>query len=223
MPVYNEQETVATIINRVLVQKIVSELVVVDDASTDKTGSILNRLEKTQKKRLRIFRHVKNQGKGAAIITGLGKISGTHVIIQDADLEYDPADYPAMLEPVTGGKSQVVFGSRFLGPHRNMLFWHKLANDLLNLLINFLFDTTISDCETCYKLLPVDLFRSLKMNSRRFDIEIEVTCKLLKRGVRIYEVPVSYAGREYTEGKKITFKDGIVAFLKVLRYRFLWE
>lgn len=221
IPVYNEDKTIASVIAKVLDQKETSELVVVDDASKDGTKQILEKLAKTHGKRLKIHFHSRNQGKGAAILTGLAQVTGTHVIIQDADLEYDPSDYAIMMHPVIDGKAEVVFGSRFFGPHRNMLFWHKLANDILNLSINFLFDTTISDCETGYKLLPTSLLRQLKIQSKRFDFEIEVTCKLLRMGVRIYEVPISYAGREYSEGKKIKFRDAIIAFLRVLQYRFL--
>jgi glycosyltransferase involved in cell wall biosynthesis len=217
MPVYNEEKTVGEMIGQVLARPEVDELVVVDDGSVDGTRDKL----KIKNPKLKIILKPQNEGKGAAIKTGLEAVTGTHVIIQDADLEYDPRDYPAMIAPVLNGKAMVVYGSRFYGPHKNMLFWHKLANDMLNFLINFLFDTTISDCETCYKLMPVELLRSLEISCRRFDFEVEVTCKILKRGIRIWEVPVSYAGREYQDGKKIKFHDGITAFLRVLQYKFL--
>lgn len=217
MPVFNEEKTIEEIIKSVLARKEVYELIVVDDGSSDGTSQ---KLQKLKHKKLKIY-YQKNQGKGAAIKTALDKATGTHAIIQDADLEYDPRDYRIMIAQVVEGKAEVVYGSRFYGPHKNMLFWHKLANDSLNLLINILFDTTISDCETCYKLIPVDLFKSLDISSKRFDLEIELTCKILKQGIRIWEVPISYAGREYKDGKKIQLSDGIVAFLRVLQYRFL--
>jgi glycosyltransferase involved in cell wall biosynthesis len=218
MPVYNEVNTVEEIIRRVLRRREVYELVVVDDGSTDST---VQKLKGLKCKKLTIVYKDRNEGKGAAIKTGLETATGTHIIIQDSDLEYDPRDYRIMIAQVLEGKAEVVYGSRFYGPHKNMLFWHKLANDALNLLVNILFDTTISDCETCYKLIPAELLRSLKITSARFDFEIEVTCKILKQGIRIWEVPISYAGREYKDGKKIKFRDGVTAFLRVLQYRFL--
>ena len=218
MPVYNEAKTVTEIVHRVLARPEVYELIIVDDCSTDGTRE---KLAKIKNKKTRVLFHNANQGKGMAIRTALENVTGTHVVIQDSDLEYDPRDYRIMMAQVLEGKAEVVYGSRFYGPHKNMLFWHKVANDALNLLVNILFDTTISDCETCYKLVPTELFKSLNITSRRFDLEIEVTCKILKRGIRIWEVPITYAGREYADGKKIKFSDGVIAFLLVLRYRFL--
>lgn len=219
MPVYNEAKTVKEIISRVLSKKEVYELIVVDDGSKDGSKNVLQNLPKN--KRVKIIHHTRNQGKGAAIFTGLGNISGTHIIIQDADLEYDPSDYEALVSPIVQGQAEVVYGSRFFGPHKDMLFWHKVGNDILNLLINILFDTTMSDCETGYKLIPADLLKSLNLSAKRFDFEIETTCKILKKGIRIYEVPISYSGREYADGKKIGFLDAVMAFLRVLQYRFL--
>jgi len=219
VPVYNEVKTVEEVILRVLKRKEVFEIIIVDDCSTDGTREILKEYE--DKKRVRVLYHTKNQGKGSAILTGLAKATGTHIVIQDADLEYDPQDFELLTSPILEDKAEVVYGSRFLGPHMNMLFWHKLANDILNFMLNILFDTTISDCETGYKLIPVDLLRQLNLKAKRFDFEIEVTCKILKQGIRVYEVPISYSGREYKEGKKITFKDAIIAFGRVLQYRFL--
>ncbi len=218
MPVYNEVKTIEEIIKRVLAQKEVYELIVIDDGSTDDSKEVLGKIK--NKKLKTVFKD-HNQGKGAAIVTGLEKVAGTHVIIQDADLEYNPRDYQSLIRPIISGDAEVVYGSRFYGPHRNMLFWHKFGNDFLNFSVNILFDTTISDCETCYKLIPVKLLNSLSLSSKRFDFEIETTCKILKKGIRIYEVPISYAGREYKNGKKVKFKDGVVAFLRILQYRFL--
>ena len=220
MPAFNEAKTVKTIIDKVLRRPEVFQLIVVDDGSTDQTAKILKNIKH---KKLTLLIHSKNKGKGAAVSTGLSQATGKYILIQDADLEYDPEDYKILIKPIIDGDAEVVYGSRFYGPHRNMLFWHKLGNDLLNLTINILFDTTISDCETCYKLIPIKLLNSLNLSSRRFDFEIETTCKILKKGIRIYEVPISYAGREYKDGKKIGLKDGIVAFLRVLQYRFLWK
>jgi len=177
MPVYNEAKTVTEIVHRVLARPEVYELIIVDDCSTDGTRE---KLAKIKNKKTRVLFHNANQGKGMAIRTALENVTGTHVVIQDSDLEYDPRDYRIMMAQVLEGKAEVVYGSRFYGPHKNMLFWHKVANDALNLLVNILFDTTISDCETCYKLVQTELFKSLNITSRRFDLEIEVTCKILK-------------------------------------------
>ena len=215
MPVYNEVKTIETIVPRVLKRREVYELIIVDDGSTDGTTQKLNMKDK----RVKIIFKKRNEGKGAAIITALERATGTHIIIQDADLEYDPDDYKQMIKPILNGNAEVVYGSRFIGPHRDMLFWHKVGNDLINFSIDILFDSIISDCETGYKLMPVTLLKSLKLEAKRFDFEIETTCKILKRGIRIYEVPISYTGREYKDGKKIGFKDGIIALLRVWQYR----
>src|SRR3989338_4183868 len=215
MPVFNEVKTIDTIVKRVLKRPEVYELIIVDDGSTDGTTRKLTMKDK----RVKIIFKRRNEGKGAAIITALERATGTHVIIQDADLEYDPDDYQQMVKPILNGNAEVVYGSRFIGPHRDMLFWHKVGNDLINFSIDILFDSIISDCETGYKLIPVTLLKSLKLETKRFDFEIETTCKILKRGIRIYEVPISYTGREYKDGKKIGFKDGIIALLRVWQYR----
>lgn len=217
MPVYNEVKTVEEIIRRVLKQPEVYELIVVDDGSTDGTREKL----KIKNQKAKVILKNKNEGKGAAILTGLEKVSGTHVIIQDADLEYDPRDYKQMVKPVVEGVADVVYGSRFYGPHRDMFFWHKLGNDLINFTIDILFNSILSDCETCYKIMPVDLIKSLNLSAKKFDFEVETTCKILKKGIRIYEVPISYAGREYIEGKKIRFSDGVIALFRILQYKFL--
>jgi len=215
MPVYNEVKTIETIVPRVLKRREVYELIIVDDGSTDGTTQKLNMKDK----RVKIIFKKRNEGKGAAIITALERATGTHIIIQDADLEYDPDDYKQMIKPILNGNAEVVYGSRFIGPHRDMLFWHKVGNDLINFSIDILFDSIISDCETGYKLMPVTLLKSLKLEAKRFDFEIETTCKILKRGIRIYEVPISYTGREYKDGKKIGFKDGVIALFRVWQYR----
>ena len=217
IPSFNEAAILAQAIKRVKQVKlsnIIKEIIVVDDGSTDGTRKNLTKITGITKIIL-----PKNQGKGAAIRHGLTKAAGDYVLIQDADLEYDPEDIPALLEPILTGKARVVYGSRFIGPHKNMLFWHMVGNKLLSLVTNFLFNTTISDMEVGYKLIPRKLLKSLKLESDRFGFEPEVTAKILKTGVRIYEVPISYAGREFSEGKKITWKDGLRAFYLLWKYR----
>ena len=217
IPSFNEAATLAQAIKRVKQVKlsnIIKEIIVVDDGSTDGTRKNLTKITGITKIIL-----PKNQGKGAAIRHGLTKAAGDYVLIQDADLEYDPEDIPALLEPILTGKARVVYGSRFIGPHKNMLFWHMVGNKLLSLVTNFLFNTTISDMEVGYKLIPIKLLKSLKLESDRFGFEPEVTAKILKTGVRIYEVPISYAGREFSEGKKITWKDGVESFYLLWKYR----
>ena len=216
VPVFNEENTVAQVIKKLLFQKEVGEIVVVDDGSIDNT---LKEIHKRKDKRLRVFSKG-NGGKGSAICYGLTKVTGEYVLIQDADLEYDPEDIPALLEPVRKGKAKVIYGSRFLGPHLNLLYWHRVGNSLLNFFVNILYNTTLSDTETCYKLLPVKLMKELNICSNNFDIEPEITCKVLKRGISIYEVPISYVGRTYSAGKKITWRDGVTAFFTVIALRF---
>jgi glycosyltransferase involved in cell wall biosynthesis len=219
IPVFNEQKTIKQIIDKVKAQKEVNQIIVVDDGSSDGTRQILKKLSLGPK--LKIIFHSKNQGKGTAVRTGLKYIKGDYVIIQDADLEYDPAEYSRLIKPIKDNKAEVVFGSRFTGEHRNMFFWHMFANKLLTLITNILFDTTLSDMETCYKLIPTKVLCQLDLKSRNFDFEPEITAKILKKRVRIYEVPISYAGREYSQGKKIRWYDGIWAFVTLIRYRFL--
>lgn len=217
IPSFNEAATVREAIKRVQAVNLApvkKEIIVVDDGSTDGTKKILSKIGGVTKISLK-----QNQGKGAAIKAGLKRATGGYVLIQDADLEYDPVDIPALLKPVLTGKAEVVYGSRFLGPHRNMLFWHWVGNQLLSLLTNLLFNTTLSDMEVGYKLIPTPLIKSLKIESDRFGFEPEVTAKILKRGIRIFEVPISYAGREFNEGKKITWKDGLQAFFLLWKYR----
>lgn len=217
IPVYNEKPTLETLVKKVLAVKIPKEIILVDDASTDGGQEIVKQLAK--KPGVRGFFHQENQGKGMAIRTGISQATEDYVIIQDADLEYDPQDYFKLLKPIKDGKAQVVYGSRFTGEHRNMFFWHWVANQFLTLVTNILYNTTLSDMETCYKVFPAKLIQSIKLNCRRFEFEPEITAKILRQGVRIYEVPISYAGREYSEGKKIAWHDGIIALFTLIRYR----
>ena len=221
MPVYNEKTTIKEILRQVRsvdLGEIDKEIIVVDDCSSDGTGDIL-RLEADSS--IKVFHHEKNQGKGAAVRTGLGKATGELVIIQDADLEYDPEEYLKLIDPVLKGKAKVVYGSRFTGERRNMLFWHYVGNRFLSLLTNVLYNTTISDMETCYKLFTREALDGITIKSNKFDFEPEITAKVLKKGIRIYEVPISYTGRELDEGKKISWKDAIPALWALAKYRFV--
>ncbi|MEA2056823.1 MAG: glycosyltransferase family 2 protein [Patescibacteria group bacterium] len=222
MPVYNEAATLEKILNKVLAVGAVTELVVVDDGSTDDSLKIAKKfkrnLSKKDRKRLKIFSK-ENEGKGSAVRYGLEKVSGDYVLIQDADLEYDPQDLAPMIKALEKDGVEVVFGSRFLGPHSNLLFWHRVGNLFLNLFINILYDTTLSDMETCYKLVPTDLMRELNLKANKFDLEPEITCKILKKGINIFEVPISYVGRGFEEGKKITWKDGLGAFWTIFKMK----
>ncbi len=219
MPVFNEEKTVQHAITNILKRRSVFEVVVVNDGSTDKTRKIITKLSKKYKRKLKIF-HKRNGGKGSAIQYGLKRVKGDYVLIQDADLEYDPSDIPKLIDPIKKKKAVVVYGSRFLGPHSNLLFWHMLGNHFLNLVANLLYNTTLSDLETCYKLIPTKMWRELRVESNDFCIEPEVTCKILKRGVHIYETPISYVGRDFSEGKKITWTHGFGALWTIVRLRF---
>lgn len=221
IPVYNERNTIQELMRRVRsvdLGDISKELVVVDDGSTDGTIDILKLEEDST---TRVLRHDVNRGKGAAIRTALPYTSGDMVIIQDADLEYDPEDYKVLLAPILRKRAVVVYGSRFTGEHRDMLFWHMLGNKFLSLITNILYNTTLSDMETCYKLFTREALEGIEIKANRFDFEPEITAKILKRKVRIYEVPISYAGREYSEGKKITWRDGLTALWTLVKYRFV--
>ena len=216
MPVYNEKPTVNDCLKRVLDSPYPTEIIMVDDGSTDGSREILKKIKHPK---VTVLMHDKNRGKGAAIQTALRQAGSEYILIQDADLEYDPEDYEKLLKPVVTGKAVVVYGSRFTGEHRNMLFWHWVGNKFLSLVTNVLYNTTLSDMETCYKLIKRDIIKDMKLRSRRFDFEPEITAKILKARVKIYEVPISYAGREFNEGKKITWEDGLVALWTLVKYR----
>jgi glycosyltransferase involved in cell wall biosynthesis len=220
MPVYNECETLEEIVRQVLATGLAHELVMVDDGSTDGSRDIMRQWEGHDV--IRVIYHEKNKGKGAAVRTGFQAATGDVFLIQDADLEYDPRDYPRLLQPIEEGRTPVVYGSRFLGgPRRAMLFWHAAGNRLLTFVTNILYDSILSDMETCYKAFRADVVRDIPLHSRRFEFEPEITAKILKRGIRIYEVPISYYGREYDEGKKITGWDAIPALWTLIKYRFV--
>lgn len=220
IPCFNERGTVGELIDRVHAAPIEKEVIVVDDCSTDGTRELLMARAR-ERGDINLQLRNRNGGKGAAVQIGLKCATGDVVIVQDADLEYDPADYPILLRPIQTGKARVVYGSRFIGEHRAMYFWHSLGNQLLTLLCNVLFDTTLTDMETCYKVFTIDIARNLKLREPGWGFDPEITARILKMGHRIYEVPISYAGREFNEGKKISWRDGFVVLLTLLRYRFL--
>jgi len=221
VPVFNERNTLVEILRRMraveLPEGVEREIIVVDDGSDDGTRDVLNQLGDST---VRVIMHERNQGKGAAVRTGFRNATGEYVLVQDADLEYDPEDWPDLLSPVLRGRSRVVYGSRFTGERRNMLFLHWVGNRFLSFTTNVLYNTTLSDMETCYKLIDRTLLDNMKLRADRFDFEPEITAKLLKQGVRIYEVPISYTGREFEEGKKITWRDGFAALWTLVKYRF---
>jgi glycosyltransferase involved in cell wall biosynthesis len=219
VPVFNERSTVAEAIRRVRAVDVGLdvEVIVVDDGSEDGTDKVLAALTDST---VRVLTHDVNQGKGAAIRTALAAASGDLVLVQDADLEYDPADWPRLLDPILKGKAQIVYGSRFTGERKNMFPSHWLGNRFLTLVTNILYRSTLSDMETCYKLFDRRVLAGITIRSQRFDFEPEITAKVLRRGYRIYEVPISYAGREADEGKKITWRDGFGALKALVRYRF---
>jgi glycosyltransferase involved in cell wall biosynthesis len=220
VPVFNERSTVAEVIRRIrsVELPVDIEVVAVDDGSSDGTDKVLAALGDST---IRVISHQVNKGKGAAIRTGLASVRGDLVLIQDADLEYDPADWEKLLQPILRGKAQVVYGSRFTGERKNMLPLHWMGNRFLSLVTNVLYASTLSDMETCYKLFDRRVIEGITIESDKFDFEPEITAKVLRRGYRIYEVPISYAGREADEGKKITWRDGFGALKALVKYRFV--
>ncbi len=219
IPVYNEENTIQEILQQVRAVELAHEIIIVDDGSTDRTRELL-KAEETQPGTTVIYQPV-NQGKGAAVRTGIDRATGDIILIQDADLEYDPRDYALLIRPIVEGRVKVVYGSRFLGPRKAMLFWHMLGNKALTLVTNLLYNTILSDMETCYKVFSADVIKGIPLHSRRFELEPEITAKVLKRGHRIFEVPISYYGREYSEGKKITWREGPMALWTLIKYRFV--
>lgn len=220
MPVYNEKETIRDILERVHKVGLADEIVVVDDGSRDGTREILKELD--GKNGVRVILHEVNQGKGAAVVTGIQNARGEMLLIQDADLEYDPRDIPNLLKPMQEGLADVVYGSRFLGgPRRSTMFWHMVANKLLTLMTNILYDSILTDMETGYKLFRREVLQGMKIRAKRFDFEPEFTAKILKRKVRIFEVPITFNPRDYDEGKKIGLKDAFQAVWTLIKYRFV--
>lgn len=221
VPAFNEEATIQEVLKQVLEQKPVLEVVVVDDASRDKTWEVLQKFY-GQDTRVRLFRHEVNQGKGAALRTGFSKATAPYVIVQDADMEYDPGEYYLLLGPVLGGVADVVFGSRFQGSgaHRVLYFWHSLGNKFLTMFSNMATDLNLTDMETCYKLFRREVLQKITIAENRFGFEPEITAKVSRLKLRIYEVPISYHGRTYAEGKKIGWRDGFSAVRCILKYNF---
>jgi len=220
IPVYNEKSTIREIVKRVQDTQFASEIIIVDDGSQDGTREILPELELLEG--VRVILHEKNQGKGAAVRTGIQAASGELLVIQDADLEYDPKEYANLLKPIEEGKADVVYGSRFLGgARRPILFWNMVANKILTFITNILYNNILTDMETCYKMFKRSVVADMTLRSRRFDFEPEFTAKVLKRKVRLFEVPISFNPRDYEEGKKINAWDGFVAVWTLIKYRFV--
>jgi glycosyltransferase involved in cell wall biosynthesis len=221
VPVYNEKDTLEEIIRRVQDTVYDKEIIAVDDASVDGSRDILDRLSQ-QYDNLRVFYHEKNQGKGAALRTGFAQVTGEVVIIQDADLEYDPTDYPALLDPIQKDLADVVYGSRLIGsqPHRVLYFWHYMGNRCVTFLSNMFTNLNLSDMEVGFKVFKAEVLKDIKIKCDRFGVEPELTAKVARQNCRVYEVPISYHGRDYAHGKKITWRDGIAAIFHILRFRF---
>lgn len=221
IPCYNEANTVQDVVLRVLAEEIVDEVIVVDDGSTDGSSDVLRQLETDGHSRLTVVYHERNQGKGAALVTAFARATSDVIIVQDADFEYDPREYASLLKPIQEGVALVVYGSRFLGGTRKaMNFWNMVANKGLTLLTNILFNAILSDMETCYKCFRREVVENMKIDAHGFEFEPEFTAKILRQGIRIVEVPISYYGREYEEGKKIKWTDAPIAAWTLLRYRF---
>ncbi len=218
MPAFNERDTIEEIVRRVMAVPLRLELIVIDDCSTDGTREKLEALKRDLG--FTLLLQPRNGGKGAAVRAGFKQVSGQIVVIQDADLEYSPEEYPSLIELICSGRADVVYGSRFLGRHRVFLFTHYAGNRALTLLTNILYNTMLTDMETCFKVMRVEVIRSMQLRSNRFGIEPELTAKIFKRGYRVYEIPITYDGRGYSEGKKITWRDGVVAVWTLIKYRF---
>ena len=220
IPVFNEKSTILEILRRVRAADPPKEIIVVDDCSTDGTREMLRDLPPSED--LIVVLQPRNMGKGAALRAGFERVRGDIVVVQDADLEYDPSEYPILIQPILAGKADVVYGSRFLGgPHRVLLFWHSVGNRVLTTLSNMLTDLNLTDMETCYKVFRADVLRKIRMRENRFGFEPEFTAKIARARCRVYEVPISYSGRDYSEGKKIGWKDGVAAIYFILKYRFV--
>ena len=220
IPVYNEVKNIEQIIQRVQSTNLAQEIIIVDDGSGDGTRDALQKL--SEQNTVRVLLHERNQGKGAAVVTGLRAAKGDILLIQDADLEYDPRDYPTLLRPIEEGLADVVYGSRFLGaPHRVTMFWHMVANRLLTLMTNILYNTILTDMETGYKVFRREVIDGMRIRAKRFDFEPEFTAKVLKRNYRIFEVPISFNPRDYSQGKKIKLRDAFEAVWTLLKYRFM--
>jgi glycosyltransferase involved in cell wall biosynthesis len=224
MPVYNERQTIEEILHKVLGSEIVTQLIVVDDYSSDGTRDFLTKFKELFRGpcHLTLLMQERNMGKGAALKRGFEHVTGDFVIVQDADLEYDPHDYPKLLKPLLDGRADVVYGSRFLGgPHRVLYFWHYVANKILTLISNMLTGINLTDMETGYKAFRSSILKDMRLTSQRFGFEPEFTAKVAKKQYRIYETPISYSGRTYLEGKKINWKDGMAAVFWIIRYRLM--
>lgn len=222
IPCYNEVSSIEPVLHRVLAVGLTDEILIVDDGSTDGTHEVLKKIEAEALPGVKIIYHEKNQGKGAALVTGFRQATGDIILIQDADFEYDPREYPMLLRPLQEGIAKVVYGSRFLGgPRKAMNFWNMVANKILTLSTNILYNAILSDMETCYKVFLADVAKNMTIHARGFEFEPEFTAKVLKQGIRIYEVPISYNGREWTEGKKIKWTDAPIALWTLFKYRFV--
>jgi glycosyltransferase involved in cell wall biosynthesis len=222
IPCYNEVSSIEEVLNRVEEVGLANEIIIVDDGSTDGTRELLRELEAQNRPNVRFLYHDHNQGKGAALVTGFAAATSDVFLIQDADFEYDPREYPVLLRPLQEGIATVVYGSRFLGgPRKAMNFWNMVANRSLTLVTNILYNAILSDMETCYKVFRAEVVRGMRIRAKRFEFEPEITAKVLKQGIRIYEVPISYNGREWHEGKKIKWTDAPIALWTLLKYRFV--